>query len=174
LKRSLSTSRLEMVPIEESHLDFLRTHWHRADVRKYMWDDDELAGDAIEKTVTQSDESFEREGWGIWLLLLDGEPIGEAGLSIEEMGFIELVYSLEPEHWGKGYATEAGAEVLRFAFEELELPVLYAGFDEANEASRKVMERLGMSYFDHLADPGETETYPYYFITRQTWLARPA
>ena len=51
---------------------------------------------------------------------------------------------IRPEEWGKGYATEAAAGMLEFAFEELELPLVYAGCAPDNHASRRVMEKLGM------------------------------
>ena len=58
---------------------------------------------------------------------------------------VEVVWRLAAEHWGKGYATEAALASVRFGFEALDLegdPRL----DRANNrASRRVMEKLGMT-----------------------------
>jgi ribosomal-protein-alanine N-acetyltransferase len=70
---------------------------------------------------------------------------------------VEIGWRLSHEHWGKGYATEAGKEVLRFAFEVLKLEEVVSFTALINKRSRSVMERLGMknSYknFEHTALP---------------------
>jgi RimJ/RimL family protein N-acetyltransferase len=55
------------------------------------------------------------------------------------------MWFLDPEHWGRGYATEMAREAVRVAFEVLELDELVAQTTTANRASRAVMERLGMT-----------------------------
>jgi len=56
--------------------------------------------------------------------------------------------------WGRGYAPEAAAASIRFAFETLRLPEIVANTVAENTSSRRVMEKLGMSHdarddFDH-------------------------
>ena len=58
----------------------------------------------------------------------------------------EVGYVLNPEYWGKGIATEALTRVLRFAFEELKLNRVEARFMEDNDRSRRVMEKVGMTF----------------------------
>ena len=58
----------------------------------------------------------------------------------------EVGYVLNPEYWGKGIATEALSRVIEFGFSELGLHRIEARFIEGNEASRSVMERVGMTY----------------------------
>lgn len=58
----------------------------------------------------------------------------------------EVGYVLNPEYWGKGIATEALSRVIEFGFEELGLHRIEARFIEGNEQSRRVMERVGMTY----------------------------
>ena len=55
----------------------------------------------------------------------------------------ELGYWLNKKYWGKGYVTEAAEEVLRFAFEELHIVKVWAGYYEGNEGSKRVQEKLG-------------------------------
>ena len=75
---------------------------------------------------------------------------------------VEIGWRLAPPHWNRGYATEAARECLRFAFEDLALEEVVAYTVPANVASRRVMEKLGMTYtpadgFDH---PRIPENHP--------------
>ena len=58
----------------------------------------------------------------------------------------EVGYVLNPEYWGKGIATEALTRVLEFGFEELGLHRIEAKFIQENERSRRVMEKVGMTF----------------------------
>ena len=58
----------------------------------------------------------------------------------------EIGYVLNPEYWGKGYATEAVKAVMKFGFETLGVVRIEAKYMNGNDASRRVMEKVGMSY----------------------------
>ena len=58
----------------------------------------------------------------------------------------EIGYVLSPDFWGRGLAEEAAREVIRFGFEKLLLNRIEAKYLKGNEASRRVMEKLGMSF----------------------------
>lgn len=55
----------------------------------------------------------------------------------------ELGYWIGVEHWGRGYATEAGAAVLDFGFGTLGLNRIEAHCFLGNEASSRVLDKLG-------------------------------
>lgn len=55
----------------------------------------------------------------------------------------ELAYWIGPPYQGKGYATEACAAVLDYAFSELKLNKVTVAHDSANDASRALIKRLG-------------------------------
>lgn len=57
---------------------------------------------------------------------------------------VELGWVLDPAHTGHGYATEAVHELLRHSFEDLGVHRVTADCFLANEASWRLMERLGM------------------------------
>ena len=77
----------------------------------------------------------------------DGGMIGWGGLQpLEETGEIEVGYSFDKAHWGRGYATEAAAAWLRYGFERAGLKRIVAVASPENTASRRVMEKLGMRY----------------------------
>jgi RimJ/RimL family protein N-acetyltransferase len=55
-----------------------------------------------------------------------------------------LGWCVDPAYSGRGYATEAAAELLRICFEELGLRRVVAGAFADNAASVRVMEKIGM------------------------------
>jgi RimJ/RimL family protein N-acetyltransferase len=56
----------------------------------------------------------------------------------------ELGFWIGREWWGKGYAREAAAAVLRFGFESLALNRIYAHHMARNPAAGRVLEACGM------------------------------
>ena len=93
---------------------------------------------------------------GRWAIELrdDQHLIGGAGLLPLPPGGedLEMAWQLQPEVWGRGYATEAGRALARWAFDE--------GFDEvlavarpANTRAEATARRIGMEWV------GETEKY---------------
>ena len=46
--------------------------------------------------------------------------------------------------WGNGYATEAGRAILAFGFEELDLQTIEASHLSKNQASGRVLSKIGM------------------------------
>jgi len=56
----------------------------------------------------------------------------------------ELGYWLGVDSWGSGLATEAADALVEFGFRELELSRIYAQVLEGNDASCRVLEKLGM------------------------------
>ncbi len=56
----------------------------------------------------------------------------------------EVWYKLHPRFWNQGYATESLKEVLRFAFEDLQLHRIQAGCAVENIGSIRVLEKVGM------------------------------
>ncbi|MEX0742540.1 MAG: GNAT family N-acetyltransferase [Phycisphaeraceae bacterium] len=73
------------------------------------------------------------------------ELVGAVGLTINrEHRHAELGYWIGHPYWGRGYATEATAELLRFGFTTLGLHRIFAHYFATNSASGRVMQKLGM------------------------------
>lgn len=58
----------------------------------------------------------------------------------------ELGYYLCPEMRGRGLATEAARAVVDYAFDALGADALFAGHHSANDASRRVLLKVGFEY----------------------------
>jgi ribosomal-protein-alanine N-acetyltransferase len=80
-------------------------------------------------------------------LISDGAFIGAIGLRIDaENNEAEVGYWLGKPYWGQGYATEAAAPVIQYAFWELGLDRVRAFHFTQNPASGRVLEKVGMAY----------------------------
>jgi RimJ/RimL family protein N-acetyltransferase len=69
--------------------------------------------------------------------------IGGVGINDGEGDEAELGYWIARDHWGQGYATEAGQAIVAMADESLRLPALKAAHAIDNPASGKVLDKLG-------------------------------
>ncbi len=81
------------------------------------------------------------------ILRATGELVGDCGLApteVEGRPETELGWIVRRSHWGRGIAPEAGAAWRDFAFGELGLDRIVSMVSEANLASRRVAEKLGM------------------------------
>lgn len=58
----------------------------------------------------------------------------------------ELGFWIGKEHWGKGYVTEAGRELIRHGFEDLGMQKIWCAYYDGNHRSKKVQEKLGFVY----------------------------
>ncbi len=58
----------------------------------------------------------------------------------------EIGYGIGSAWWGNGYTTEAVRKFLEYLFREKGMRAVSASFFTGNEASRRVMEKCGMSY----------------------------
>lgn len=116
----------------------------------------------------------------------DGAFLGTCGLGRittgnppqQVLGAVQIGWQLRSDCWGHGYATEAATAVLDHGFGPLGLPCIFAQTSEANAASWRVMQRLGMErrsecdYVDPDYSPEENPTMVW-SINTQKWSARP-
>jgi len=79
-------------------------------------------------------------------VVLDGKHIGAVSVLPDKKNHRrgELTWIIQKAHWGKGYATEAAKAAMDFALQELEVDCLHAKCDYRNDASRRVMEKIGL------------------------------
>jgi len=112
---------------------------------------------AIEAWVTTAGVHWDEHGFGQWVVELPGEArfIGIVGLghlrwALPFAPAVEAAWRLARPYWGKGYALEAARAAIEDGFGRLGLAKIVAFTVPDNLASRRVMERLGMT-----RDPAE-------------------
>lgn len=149
MSHMLTTPRLVLSPVTVRDHAALLAHWTEPQVRQFLFDGMILSAADVTRVIEDSARSFGEAGYGLWLIRErdDGELAGTVGLRpLEDLG-LEVIYSLVPGIWGKGYATEAARAVVDYALGPLGLPEVLAEIDAGNQASAAVAERLGMTPF---------------------------
>ena len=91
----------------------------------------------------------------------------------EQNNACEIGYGIGSRYWNNGYATEAVERFLEYCFDELGLDEVCASFFTANDASRRVMEKCGMTYSRfserELEYMGVERDLTYYSINKRQW-----
>ena len=73
--------------------------------------------------------------------------IGFAGLKfLDDLGEVDIGYRFLPAYWGRGLATEAGRAVLADGLGRLGLTRILGLVDPDNIASKRVLEKIGLTY----------------------------
>jgi RimJ/RimL family protein N-acetyltransferase len=107
------------------------------------------ADDAIQYILQGPVASYERNGFGIWLVELKGSkaPIGMCGL-VKRDGLtdVDIGFAFLPRFWARGYAHESAAAVMSYGMNVLGLKRLVAITNEDNTSSIKVLEKIGLRY----------------------------
>lgn len=79
-----------------------------------------------------------------------GETYGALGIRLTSAGrTAQIGYSFATAHWGRGYATEAVADLVEYAFGELGVTRVFAVSHPGNVASAMVLERTGFLFEAH-------------------------
>ena len=154
----IETERLLLRPYAESDLDALYDIQSRPDVARFLyWEP--RSRDDVAAAISNLQEFTEIDGEGDGLVLAiqprDGDRIvGDISLMYRseahrqgEIGFV-----LHPDHQGRGYASEAARAMLRVGFEQLDLHRVIGRCEARNDASARLMERLGMRREGHLVE----------------------
>jgi ribosomal-protein-alanine N-acetyltransferase len=68
-------------------------------------------------------------------------------------GTVEIAYGIDPDHRGKGYATEAAAALAGFAFDSGLVQVVVAHTLPEPNASTRVLTKCGFSFVGEVVDP---------------------
>jgi RimJ/RimL family protein N-acetyltransferase len=147
----LETERLRLRRIVEDDLE----RWHRIvladpEVMRYLPSGVPVSRERARDVFRRFEEGWDCRGLAPWgmELISTRELIGHCGLRhVDELpDEVEVLYALGREHWGRGYATEGARASVRFGFEHIGLERILAFAVPQNRASRRVMEKLGMTY----------------------------
>jgi RimJ/RimL family protein N-acetyltransferase len=148
ISEPIRTRRLVLRPFaprdEEDMLEFES----RPDVARFLLNEPrDRVENARQLAIRQSQTALRSEGDALVLAVdLDGTAIGYVLLVwlSEPHRQGEFGYVMNPAHHGHGYATEAAVEMLRLGFERLGLHRIVGRCDARNQASAKLMERVGL------------------------------
>ena len=148
LQTDLATARCDLHPVTSADATELHALWTSPGIRRYLWDGEIIARERTDDAIFTSEQLFERSDFGLWMVRerFDRSLAGFAGLwPFREEQQFELLYGIDERLWGHGYAVEASQAVIDYCFRILEMPVIRASTDAANDASVRVLEKLGFT-----------------------------
>jgi RimJ/RimL family protein N-acetyltransferase len=164
----LTTARLGFRRWTAADLPLALALWGDAEVMAFIDARGALTAEQVQERLAR--ELATAETWGVqyWpVFLLDGgEFVGCAGLRPYRLdqGIYEIGFHLRRQHWGRGYAVEAALGVLSHAFRSLGARAVFAGHHPKNEASRRVLTRLGFRYTHDEFYPPTGNQHPCYLL----------
>lgn len=177
----METKRLIIRPFTHHDRDAIFQVMNDREMCRYTpdepWESMEDAGDFIKQALWLYDlEHFTFRHF----FAITGRPSGEiigfcgvGGISYDRT-VNEIFYSIGKAYWGRGYATEAAAAVLQYAFGQLGLENVIGVVHPENIASCKVMEKIGMKKTGVLSGlPPEHDYFNgefLYTLTREEYL----
>jgi ribosomal-protein-alanine N-acetyltransferase len=168
----IETERLVLRHLTMDDVDALAEIYRDPDVRRYFPEGPLDAEETRDEVAWVIDVYYGRFGFGLWATILKdtGALIGRCGLlpwtAVPELGGgltiqhvashlpepdgswleVELAYLLHKPYWGRGLGTEAARAIVGYAFDQLHLERLICLFEPENVASRRVAEKVGMTF----------------------------
>jgi RimJ/RimL family protein N-acetyltransferase len=179
----IRTARLELGPLGPRDRDALLAYRSDPETCRFLPFEPQTAEDVDRYLATraahrQLGETDTSVSFGVRLAgggPLVGDVIVFVRSRVDEC--LELGWVLAPGHRGAGYATEAAAALLRFAFDEVGAHRVVARMDPGNDASAKVAARLGLRREALLVEDervkGEWRDTVFFAILEREWRAAP-
>jgi RimJ/RimL family protein N-acetyltransferase len=175
--RTLSTARLELRPWEESFESELFRLSSDERMMRFIGNGRPWSRERTAERHRACLRHWERHGFG-WRAIFDrGDFSGVAALNrlgaivpgVEEDA-IEIGWWIGTESWGRGFATEAALALRDEAFGGLGAQRLVARYQPANQASGRIMIKIGMRvHGDTVGASGEPVRV--YELSRADWEA---
>lgn len=172
LETVLETERLRLTNWLPEHLDDLIKLHGYPEVARYL-DNDGVPWprEKAESRLATWAKNFAEHRMGKLRAIRksDGVLVGRAGFGIyEPTGEPEIGYSLFPEHWGNGYATEAASGLRDWIFRETNWDHFIGLADIRNEPSLSVLRRIGMTE-THVATEPSGLTAQFFIFNKSDW-----
>ncbi len=146
----MKTERLGFSMWSATDLDLAAQLWGEEEVTRYICADGKFTQqDIIRRLDTEihNDKLFHIQYWPMFELVTN-ELIGCCGIRPykPELKSYEIGFHLRKRYWGLGYASEAAKAVIDYSFTVFKADKLYAGHHPCNEASEKLLIKLGFQY----------------------------
>lgn len=149
------------------------------EVMRWIADGRPLSEADSRRFTTLVEQRWDEEGFGLFAVEVraTGELAGFTGLAVprflpEVLPAVEVGWRLARTFWGRGYATEAAREAVRFGFEDCGLDRLVSIAQIGNTASERVMDKLGMVVERETTTPATGRRVRVHELTREQYDAR--
>jgi RimJ/RimL family protein N-acetyltransferase len=145
------------------------------EVQKYTGDEVLKSPNQAKKIITDIwFTDYKKYGYGRWAVVYkpENKVIGFAGLKyLPEFNETDIGFRFLPEYWGKGIATEASKEIIKYGFEVLKLEKIIGIAFPKNIASCKVLEKIGLNHYKVDSYDGDGGEYNWYQLKRENYLS---
>jgi [ribosomal protein S5]-alanine N-acetyltransferase len=170
---NIDTARLTLGPVAaEDHAE-LYALFTQPGVRRFVFDNQVLAPDAITDIVGRSIELFRTRHFGLWLARLKAAPAA----TTPPVGFgafwyfrdppeLELLYGVADAEVGRGYGREIARAVVDYGLTRLAMAKVRASTDSSHLASRRLLEAIGFT-FERQAVVGGLDTA--FYVSRTAY-----
>jgi len=148
----LESERLRLRPLTLDDATAIFTYAQNPNVSRYtLWEPHQTIADSedfIRSYALTNYATGVAEPWAVTLTGYPDQVIGTIGCfwASEKSKSMELAYALDEKYWGRGLVAEAAKVVIPFCFEYYKLHRIQSQCKAENIASRRVMEKAGMSY----------------------------
>lgn len=179
----IETDRLRLRPWIEADLESYARICADPEVMRYIGRGVTYSRARSEQSLAAIVKHLDEHGFGLWAAVdkTTDTWIGLIGLAFAGPGYdgvaeneVEIGWRFDRAYWGRGLATEGARACRDYAFEQLGLDGIVSIYQPGNTASRRVMEKLGMSYLRD-GRGKRAEDVRIYGLDRATWAsAAPA
>lgn len=156
---SLTTSRLLLRRWREDDLPAMAAINADPEVMRWIGDGTPIDDDATAAGTARSEQHWETHGFGLFAVEIrtTGELAGFTGLNTpyflpEVLPAVEIGWRLGRRFWGQGIATEAARAALDFGFTDRGLDRIVSIHQLGNDASGRIMQKLGMQLDREMTD----------------------
>lgn len=170
----LETQRLILREMDPNDFDALYAVLADSDITEhYPYSFDETR---VRNWITRNMARYSKDGFGLWAVVLKetGEMIGDCGITMQNIHgtmLPEIGYHIRKDRQRRGYASEAAAACIRYAFENYAFPAVYSYMKYSNIPSQRTAMKNSMTFLEEYEDPDNTYTRVY-VITRKEWEAQ--
>lgn len=151
----LETERLKLRQFLLADAPFILTLLNEPSFLRYIGDKKVRNLEEAEQYILSGPiASYEQNGFGLYLVTIkeSGIPIGTCGLiKRPELDDVDIGFAFLPDFWNQGFASEAAARVLKHGYETLQLKRIVAITSLDNDASIKLLQRMGFAFEDNIS-----------------------
>ena len=150
--RPVETERLRLLPWNDAYSEQFADLCSDPAAMRFVSRGTPLPRAVVDEILERTREMWSQHGFGPWAALekASGRWIGRIGLNLladwHGTDKWEVGYELVPAAWGKDYATEGALRAIRFAWDETTLDRIISVTVPDHRASRRVMEKAGMTF----------------------------
>ena len=170
----IETERLILRKILPTDLDGMFELDSNPEVHRYLGNNPFTHKAQSEEIINSVMKQYEEFGIGRWAMVnkQTHEFMGWSGLKYNtdslnnHSKFYDIGYRIIKRYWGYGYATESSFAALDYGFNTLNLDTIYGITEKGNDASHKVLLKIGLKYIEDFYDEKAQLKLRWYNITK--------